>query len=47
MEEGAERIRATYRDNYERLRRVKQRYDPDNFFHVNQNVEPAARGGAG
>ncbi len=41
MEEGPDRIRATYGDNYERLQRVKAKYDPDNFFHVNQNVEPA------
>ena len=41
MEEGDERVRATYGDNYERLQRVKAEYDPDNFFHVNQNVEPA------
>ena len=41
MEEGEDRIRATYGDNYERLQEVKARYDPDNFFHVNQNIEPA------
>jgi FAD/FMN-containing dehydrogenase len=41
MEEGQERVRATYRDNYERLARVKAAYDPDNLFHVNQNVRPA------
>ena len=41
MEEGQERIRATYGDNYERLQQVKATYDPDNFFHVNQNIEPA------
>jgi len=40
MEEGAERIRATYGDDYDRLREVKAAYDPDNVFHVNQNVEP-------
>lgn len=40
MEEGKARIRATYGGNYARLREVKARYDPDNFFHVNQNVEP-------
>jgi FAD/FMN-containing dehydrogenase len=42
MEEGQERIQATYGGNYERLRKVKAKYDPDNFFHVNQNIEPAA-----
>lgn len=41
MEEGADRIRATYGDNYARLQRVKAEYDPDNFFHVNQNIPPA------
>lgn len=41
MEEGMDRIRATYGDNYERLRKVKAAYDPDNFFHVNQNIKPA------
>ena len=41
MEEGQDRIRASYRDNYDRLARVKRRYDPDNFFHVNQNILPA------
>lgn len=40
MEEGNDRIRATYGDNYERLEQVKARYDPENFFHVNQNIEP-------
>jgi FAD/FMN-containing dehydrogenase len=42
MEEGEERIRATYRENYDRLARVKAQYDPDNFFRVNQNIRPAA-----
>jgi FAD/FMN-containing dehydrogenase len=42
MDEGQERVRATYRDNYERLARVKAQYDPDNVFHVNQNIHPAA-----
>jgi FAD/FMN-containing dehydrogenase len=41
MDEGPDRIRATYGNNYERLREVKAKYDPDNFFHVNQNIEPA------
>jgi hypothetical protein len=42
MEEGQERVRASYRDNYERLARVKAVYDPENTFRVNQNIRPAA-----
>jgi FAD/FMN-containing dehydrogenase len=41
MEEGQDRIRATYGPNYERLQQVKAKYDPGNLFHVNQNVTPA------
>jgi FAD/FMN-containing dehydrogenase len=41
MEEGQERVQASYRGNYERLARTKAKYDPDNFFHVNQNIRPA------
>jgi len=41
MEEGEDRIRATYRGNYDRLAEVKAKYDPDNFFRVNQNIKPA------
>ena len=40
MEEGTERIRATYGGNYDRLARIKARYDPDNLFRVNQNITP-------
>jgi FAD/FMN-containing dehydrogenase len=40
MEEGVDRIKATYRDNYQRLVAVKRKYDPTNFFHVNQNIKP-------
>jgi FAD/FMN-containing dehydrogenase len=40
--EGQDRVRATYRHNYDRLAQVKARYDPDNFFCVNQNIAPAA-----
>jgi FAD binding domain/Berberine and berberine like len=42
MDEGQERVRATYRDNYDRLARVKAQYDPNNVFRVNQNIHPAA-----
>ena len=42
MDEGQDRIRAAYRGNYDRLARVKKRYDPDNVFHVNQNIQPAS-----
>jgi FAD/FMN-containing dehydrogenase len=42
MDEGQERVRATYRDNYGRLAQIKRRYDPANVFHVNQNIQPAA-----
>ncbi|RPI17539.1 MAG: FAD-binding oxidoreductase [Ignavibacteriae bacterium] len=42
MDEGEERIKATYKDNYQRLASVKKKYDPNNFFRVNQNIKPAA-----
>jgi FAD/FMN-containing dehydrogenase len=41
MEEGQERVRATYGDNHARLRTVKAAYDPANLFHVNQNIVPS------
>jgi len=45
MEEGEDRIRATYGDNYERLVTIKKKYDPTNFFRVNQNKPSKASGG--
>lgn len=44
MEEGDDRIRAAYRENYDRLRAVKAVYDPTNLFHINQNIAPATGG---
>jgi FAD/FMN-containing dehydrogenase len=41
MDEGEERVKASYRDNYARLAQIKAKFDPDNFFHVNQNIKPA------
>jgi FAD/FMN-containing dehydrogenase len=40
MEEGTERVQATYRGNYDRLAAVKAKYDPTNLFRVNQNIAP-------
>lgn len=39
-DEGDERIRAAYRDNYPRLVEVKRKWDPENVFHLNQNIKP-------
>jgi FAD/FMN-containing dehydrogenase len=41
MDEGEDRIRATYGKNYDRLAKIKKRYDPTNLFRVNQNIAPA------
>jgi hypothetical protein len=42
MDDEAEgRIQASYQGNYGRLAEAKARYDPDNLFRVNQNIEPA------
>ena len=42
MEEGEDRVKATYGDNYQRLVEVKTKYDPHNLFRVNQNIMPSA-----
>lgn len=43
-DEGEERARAAYRpQKYERLVALKDKYDPDNFLRVNQNIRPSTR----
>jgi hypothetical protein len=41
MDEGEERIRQAYgAEKYDRLKALKRKYDPDNFFRLNQNIRP-------
>lgn len=40
MDEGQERIKASYKHNYDRLSSIKKQYDPENLFRVNQNIQP-------
>jgi berberine-like enzyme len=37
-----DRIRAAYGPNWDRLVRLKRRWDPDNVFHLNQNIDPSS-----
>ena len=37
-DEGEERVREAYRGNFERLKALKQEYDPDNIFQSNWNI---------
>ena len=41
-EEGEEGLRASFGDSYARLQSVKAKYDPENVFRSNHNVEPAS-----
>jgi FAD/FMN-containing dehydrogenase len=44
MDEGEERVQATYREHYDRLSEIKAKYDPQNLFHINQNIKPKKMG---
>ena len=42
MDEGEDRIRQAYgAARYDRLKSLKRKYDPDNFFNLNQNIPPS------
>ncbi len=43
MEEGEERIKATYGESYKKLIKIKTKYDPENLFRVNQNIKPSEK----
>ncbi len=42
LDEGHDRVRASYLGNYDRLAQMKAKYHPGNLFHINQNIPPAA-----
>lgn len=41
LEEGEAMVQAAFGDRYQRLTQLKKKYDPDNFFRMNQNIKPA------
>ncbi len=41
IEEGEDRVKASYKENYKKLVELKNKYDPDNLFRVNQNIKPS------
>jgi hypothetical protein len=43
-EEGEDRVRAAYKDNFDRLARIKAAYDPDNLFRSNKNITAGKHG---
>lgn len=42
MDEGEDRVKASYKGNYDRLVTIKNKYDPKNLFSVNQNIKPVS-----
>lgn len=40
MDEGEDRVKASYKHNYARLVKIKKQFDPTNLFRVNQNIKP-------
>lgn len=41
-DDDTDRVKEAYASNYRRLSEIKRKYDPDNFFHMNKNIEPAS-----
>jgi hypothetical protein len=46
MDERQDRVRASCRGNHDRLVQVNRRYNPDNIFHLDQNIRPDGQPGA-
>lgn len=40
MDEGQDREKASYKNHYNRLAEIKQKFDPENLFRINQNICP-------
>jgi hypothetical protein len=39
-EDETDRINSAYGTGYDRLMKAKKKYDPENLFHLNQNIDP-------